>query len=362
MTTANKTHAFAPDYIVPPGETLRETMDSMLITQESLAQRLGLTPQSLHRIFIGDQPIRPETAAKLEMIFGVPARFWNNLQTQYAEALAKREEKKRLEAEQQERKEWIRNFPVALMKERGYIPDSSDATEVYRGLLAFFAVASGDAWGNIWDRPAVAAKRSTCFETSKWHASVWIRQGERMAATINCAPYDPAKFKLVLAEIRKLTVETPEIFANRMRELCAESGVALALVPEIPKVPWNGATKWMMGKPLIILNLRGKGEDRFWFSFFHEAAHVLHDGRSRLYIADKSSAPEEVAADNFAAEFLIPVHYDSRIRAIRTKIDIIALAKELGIAAGIVAGRHRHLTGKWNRFDGLIRKLKWTVR
>lgn len=359
MTTANKTYPFTPDYIVPPGETLRETMESMFITQESLAQRLGLTPQSLHRIFIGAQPIRPETAAKLEMIFGVPARFWNNLQSQYSEALAKRQEKNRLNAEQQERKEWIRNFPVTLMKKRGYIPDSKDATEVYRGLLAFFGIASGDAWTELWDTPAVAARRSVCFESNKWHASVWIRQGERIAANQACASYDANNFKGALSEIRKLTVETPEKFSLRMRDLCAEAGVALALVPEMPNVPWNGATKWMMSKPIIILNLRGKNEDGFWFSFFHEASHVLNDNKRRLYIADDSDAPEEVTANKFAAEQLIPAHYNQRIGNIKSKTEVVSLAKQLGISPGIVAGRYRYLTKRWNHFGGLIRKLKW---
>lgn len=359
MTTAKKTYPFSPNYIVPPGESLRETMDAMLMTKESLAQRLGLTSQSLHRIFIGEQPIRPDTAAKLEMIFGTPARFWNNLQSQYAEALAKREEKDRLAAEQRERMEWMRKFPVAMMKERGYIPDSKDATEVYRGLLAFFGIAGGDAWSQIWDNPEVAARRSICFETDKWHASVWIRQGERMAADIPCGAYDAAQFKTALMEIRKLTAEAPEVFTHRMRKLCAEAGVALALVPEIPKVPWNGATKWMTGKPLIILSLRGKGEDRFWFSFFHEASHVLHDGRRRLYIADDSNAPEEVAADDFSAEFLVPSQFHPRIKAIRSKADIMAMAREIGISPGILAGRYRHLTKKWTHFGGLIRKFKW---
>ena len=46
-----------------------------------------------------------------------------------------------------------------------------------------------------------------------------------------------------------------------MTKLCAEAGVALALVPEMKKVPWSGATKWLTpNKAMILLNLRGKGE------------------------------------------------------------------------------------------------------
>ncbi len=360
MTARTKTYAYTPDYIVPPGETLRETMESVGITQESLAQRLGLTPQSLHRIFAGDQPIRPETAAKLEMIFGVPARFWNSLQSHYAEALAKRDEQLRLKTEQQERREWMRRFPLSLMKSRGYIPNSKDDTEVYRGLLSFFGIAGGDAWAEIWDTPKVAARRSIHFESNKWHASVWIRQGERIASSMDIAPYDAAKFRKALADIRELTVEAPKQFSTKMQELCANAGVALALVPEIPKVPWNGATKWMLHKPVIILNLRGKCEDVFWFSFFHEASHVLNDNKRRLYIADDSDDPEEVAADRFAAEFLIPSHYNQQIKAIKSKAEIMSFAKQLRISPGIVAGRCRYLTKRWTHFGGIIRKLEWS--
>jgi len=45
------------------------------------------------------------------------------------------------------------------------------------------------------------------------------------------------------------------------------------------KVPWHGVTKWLLpSKAMILLNLRGKMEDQFWFSFFHKAGHVLHCG------------------------------------------------------------------------------------
>jgi Zn-dependent peptidase ImmA (M78 family) len=51
-----------------------------------------------------------------------------------------------------------------------------------------------------------------------------------------------------------------------------------------------------------LLNLRGKSNDLFWFSFFHEAAHVLHDNKKDLYInSGEKDNPIEVRADCFAA-------------------------------------------------------------
>ncbi len=97
-----------PDYAVAPGETLREVVESLGMTQKELALRTDLTEQSLVRIFKGNQPITYETANRLELVTGVPARFWNNLEAQYREQLAKIEERERLESDLQ----WLNTITV----------------------------------------------------------------------------------------------------------------------------------------------------------------------------------------------------------------------------------------------------------
>ena len=59
------------------------------MTQKELAVRTGLTPQTIVRIVKGVQPITYVTANLLELSTSVPARFWNNLEAQYRERLAK---------------------------------------------------------------------------------------------------------------------------------------------------------------------------------------------------------------------------------------------------------------------------------
>ncbi len=164
-----------------------------------------------------------------------------------------------------------------------------------------------------------------------------------------------------ISKIRGLTIKTPEKFIPKMISLCADSGVAIALVPEMKKVPWHGATKWLSAtKAMIILNLRGKAEDQFWFSFFHEAGHVLNDSKKDLFINDgKEGDPNERKANAFAAEFLIPSAYDLVISDLRSKANIIQIAHELQIAPGIVAGRFQRLTKKCAYFKGLIRSFHW---
>jgi len=96
MLKAKKLYRFEPDYEISPGETLKEVMESLNISQKELAVRTGLTVQSLNRIFKGDQPISYETANRLELATGVTARMWNNLEAQYREQLAQNKERKQM--------------------------------------------------------------------------------------------------------------------------------------------------------------------------------------------------------------------------------------------------------------------------
>jgi len=357
MAAKRKKYEFEPDYAVSPGTTLLEVMESLEMSQKDLALRTGLTEQTLNRIFKGEQPISYETANRLELVTQVPARFWNNLEVQYQEQKAKLDERKRLESNI----EWLKTIPTKELRERGFIEPERDKVVLLRETLSFYGVSSVQAWRDVWEEPAVAARRSICFESRLGDASAWIRQGELQAREIECRPFDKKAFKAALKRIRPLTRETAEVFEPEMKRLCAEAGVAVALVREMRKVPWNGATRWLTPKKaMILLSLRGKGEDKFWFSFFHEAGHVLNDGKKDLLINDGTHEdPREKRADDFAAEILIPARYNPVIRQFHSKSEIIKLADDLDVSPGIVAGRYQFLTGKWNFFNDLIRKLEW---
>src|SRR5580692_1207346 len=105
MVTKN---GFAPDYAVPPGETLRESLEMKGLSQIDLAVRTGLTEKTISQIINGVAPISYETAEKLEMVLGSPARFWNARESQYREALMRQQESERLASEV----EWLKLIPV----------------------------------------------------------------------------------------------------------------------------------------------------------------------------------------------------------------------------------------------------------
>lgn len=89
MHKVTKKNSFNPDYAVPPGETLSETIEHRGMTPAELSSCTGLPVQHLNGIIKGEQAITHETADALESALNIPASLWNNLEVQYREQLAK---------------------------------------------------------------------------------------------------------------------------------------------------------------------------------------------------------------------------------------------------------------------------------
>jgi len=355
---ALRKYSYEPDYAVPPGRTLEDTMVVQGMTQRELADRTGLTVQTLNRIFNGKQPITYETANKLELVTGTPASFWINLEGQYRLQLNKVVEKQALQKNQA----WLETIPVKELVSRKVIPASDDSATQLREVLRFFGVSNINAWKTIWEKPAVAARRSACFESSPGPTSAWIQLGHLKARKIKSSPFEKTKFLECLKKVRGLIKQPVAECLPEVTRLCASAGVAFVVVPEFKKAPWSGAAEWLTPeKAMLLLSLRGKSEDRFWFSFFHEAGHILNDSKKKTYIDNKDSYTHdslEISANKFASDMLIPREFDCCITAAKTREDIVRIANHADVSISIVVGRFQYLTQKWDLFNSLKQPLQ----
>src|SRR5690606_34987929 len=128
-----------------------------------------------------------------------------------------------------------------------------------------------------------------------------------------------------------------------MTELCANAGVALVLTPELKRTAANGCTRWLgRSKAMIQLNLRYRWGDIFWFTFFHEARHVLQRKVKHVFVdlRDRDEDPDETDADQFAADTLIPARvWAEFVRSgTSSEEDVLDFAKRAGVHPGIVVG------------------------
>jgi addiction module HigA family antidote len=352
---------YLPDRVSPPGETLLETLDALGMSQADLAARTGRPRKTINEIIKGKAAITAETALQLERVLGVPASFWINRERQYQESLARLEETTRLTAN----KEWLRCFPIKDMARWGWIIQHKEPVQQLRELLNFFGVASPQQWKSVWENTCVSFRKSATFECSVEPLTAWLRRGEIEARTIEAEPYNAERFRKALTEARKLTATPPDKFQPELAQICASAGVAIAFIPEIPKIRASGATRWISPeKALIQLSLRYKADDQLWFSFFHEAGHILLHGKRNIFIEgiDRSDSFED-EANRFAADFLIPkaMLQDFMRKGDRSHRSIKRFAQQLEIAPGIVVGRLQH--EKYlplNHCNDLKRRLTWT--
>jgi len=351
---------YKPDYAVAPGATLLETIESLGISQAELAKRTGRPLKTINEIINGKAAITAETALQLERVLGVPASFWNNLERNYREALASLKERKALE----EINEWVKSFPVKELVKRNALAAFNDSIGMARALLQFFGVSSPAAWAQVWTAPEAAFRRSSAFQTSCEATAAWLRLGEIEAKKQRLPAFDKNVFKQVLVNLRGAMELPPAELKKRLIEECRGAGVSVVFVKGLPGTPVHGAVRWAGDTPVIQLSCRYKVEDIFWFTFFHEAGHVMLHGKRDVFLEENGGGGDkEQEADAFARAHLIPESQWRKFVIERSfsESDIRAFAGTLGISPGIVVGRlHHEKKLHRSRLNHLLRRFDLT--
>ena len=331
-------------FAIAPGETLKETIDALGMTQMELSQRTGLSTKTINLIIKGKEPVSLETALELEKVLKVPAHFWLTMESRYREVIAREKEAETMG----DYAEWARCFPYAEMAKRGFVKTTRKADEKASALLNFFAVKNPEKWKEVYDLRDLNLSYRKSPKASEKHCALaaWLRVGENEAEKTEVPDFCAEIFRGNLDEIRGLTSREPNDFVVSIRELCAKAGVIYVLVPELPGLGISGVMRWYRGRPLIQQSLLFKTNDSFWFTFFHEAKHVLQAKKKDIFVegqfADRTDLKREEEADRFAREILIPqAEWESFLRehGKPTSAAIRRFANEQKIHAGIVVGR-----------------------
>lgn len=353
--------SFTPDYAVPPGETLQETLEELGLSQKELALRMGRPEKTISGIISGKTQITPETALELEKVTSVPASLWNNLEAQYRETLARLKQQK----ERANQISWVKQFSYSSCTRLKILSEEKQKEARVEQLLQFLGVPSPNEWETTYSNMQGAARETKEANSELGDLSIWLRCGELLAREMTCADYDKKAFLKALTDIRSLTAQEPSSIWPRVAELCSQAGVALVLVPELPKTRVSGFTRWLTPKKALIqLSLRYKADDQLWFTFFHEAAHILLHGKKEVFFEGRSTdSNKENEANQWARNFLIPpeawedflTKHPGRI----TRTHLEAFAREQGIAPSIALGRLQHQEKRIppNHLNGLKQKV-----
>lgn len=364
MDTSYDVHSNLP---IPPGEYLEEVLAELGMSKAELARRMGRPATKISAIFKGEKAITPETAMQLEKVVGVPANIWLGMESEFRLALARQTEEEQIEEETK----LLTPFCYAELAKQSVVKKLTSRREKVRELQRFFGVSSllnVSSKGVLRYQPAFRVGKAGTAAVKPRAVASWLRMGEVLAERMDCESFDPRRLEAALPEIRAMTLQHPTGFQDALRDLLAACGVALVIVPHFPGTKAHGATFWASeDESVLMLTIRGRWADIFWFSLFHELGHVLlHRGRRETIIEGAALTDEQQSredeADTFARDVLIsPSDYQRFVVARDFYPQAVeTFAREIGVDAGIVVGRLQHdgyLRPEWG--NKLRTKYDW---
>ena len=340
----------------PPGATIKEQLTDRGMSQKEFAARMDMSEKHISRLINGEVMLTAEVAVRLEMVLGLPAHFWNNLESIYREKLQKIQEENAMDEDM----EIMKKFPYREMARNGWVQQTSKETEKVISLRKYFEVIKLTMLQEPLI-PGIACRRQAATEKADFALLAWAQRAKLEARNIQTKPVDLQKLEKNIPHIRKMTSQKPEEFCPELCEILRSCGIALVFLPHIGGSFLHGATFCDKNKIVIGLTVRGKDADRFWFSLFHEMAHILYGHINNL---NGTTEAEETEADEFAKEILIPQKSFHEF-IIHGKFDVAAIQKfasQIEIDPGIVVGRlQKEGYIEYNRCNQLKTKYSLTA-
>lgn len=297
----------AKQVISPPGDSLAEILAQKDISQPVLAIRMGRPLKTINEIIKGKTAILPETAIQLERVLGVEANFWLEREKNYRLELAEIEEAESL----LNAKDWVDNFPLAAMKKLNWLDYDDNVLSKAASIYTFFGVSGQEPYYNYYHKNVyeTAYRMSTSSGKNPYAVSAWLKQGEHLAEKIKASEYNKEGFKIALKEIKTIMANHPADFFSQLQTICASVGVKVVHTPCLPSTNLHGSTRWIKDNPLIQLSNLYNRNDIFWFTFFHEAGHILKHGKKDVFVEgleySEHQKEKETEANEFAIKFTL---------------------------------------------------------
>ena len=345
------------NYAVAPGMYLQEWLDDEQMTQQALADRLGISRKTVNGILKGTQPISQDTAIKLERVTSIPRDSWVRFEAKYRKDLARLEDELRMASSAD-----IITPPLGkFLRDKGLTTATKrNPGKLVSDFLNVVGYGSMDAYAKGVD--CVFSSIATLKESGKTvdpaSMMAWISLGENAEPSANngTKAYDEVLLKASLATLKQRAATTDDATLIDIAHQLEQCGVTLQFISAPEQFPLHGITRWTKdGNPVIQMTGRRKKDGYIIWTLFHEIGHILNDGNIGItlnYIDEKQSSKSksEKRANDFAREILMGSEGLSPYRDCKTSANIQRIAHERGACPGVVVNlmhRKRMLDYSW---------------
>lgn len=350
--------------VFPPGEYLRDVLETNNWTQEEFAEIIGKSYKQVNELLSGRATLTAPMAQAIAAALDTSPEVWLGLENAYRLSLSEPvstdiERRARLRA----------TFPVRELQKRGWIPKTESIEELEASVCQFYEIEKLSDSRQL----AHAAKRTSysCELTTLQEAV--LRRVRALARHMQVAKYDERKLRTCIDEMRLLMREPEEI--RHVPKLLAAAGVRFVICEAFPSSKMDGLCTWLgEATPVIAMTLRLDRIDNFWFVLRHECEHVLRrDGFDEasggavidddIGSVDSVKMPaHELAANAAAAEFVVPqdrlADFIARVGPLFSKSRLIGFAETIGVHPGIVVGQLQRALGRWDLFRPLQIRIR----
>ena len=302
---AKKLNGLSLELLSHPGETLLELMQDRGMDQKELAIRTGFSAKHISKVISGENDITVRFAYALENVFGVTAIFWTNLQANYdLEKMMILSAESVTDGEIDILSEFKDIIPYFVEKE--FMAKTRDKTQTVLSLRRILRV------NQLTAIPDLAVRSSFRISNPKtinpYVLFSWIRICEMTADYSAGKELNSEGLRESLTSIRQVMFENKwcEI-ESKLKALFKENGIQFRVVRHFRGAPVQGFIEKLDNNEILLcLTLRYTYAGIFWFTLFHEIAHIINgDIRKRYIDYDDIDNEEEFLADEFAKKALI---------------------------------------------------------
>ena len=298
-----------------PGEYLQDKLNINGMSRKELALRTNVTEKHICTILKCDKGISPAFARKLGYVFDTPT-YWMNLQAEYDAEQLKLQEENNISEEEISLLKPLHDITTYFI-DRGYIHNNcGDASKIIQ-LREFLQISDLTQIPKITYNAAYRAQLTTNVKLDPYVLFAWQRMCEKETESIlTSKSIDRDLLRSSIPQIKQAMFGNINKGIEELQNILAECGISFQVVKNFRGAPVQGFIKETIdGRLILCLTIRGKRADRFWFTLFHEIAHILNgDYKTRFVDFDSVQGKAEQLADQYACDTLIsPEKYKSFI-------------------------------------------------
>ena len=347
-----------------PGLILKNELEQSGMSRRELSIRTGVTEKHICTVINGDRDISVGFARKLGYVFH-DAGYWLKLQSDYDEDQLRISEENDITADELSILKPLHDIMVYFI-ERGFMHNNCGDVSKVMQLRELLGVSNLSFIPKITYSAAYRAQLSENVKVDPYVLFAWQKLCEIETESISIS--NTVNIDLLrdsLDDIKAQMFGDINEGIHALQVLFSKCGIAFQVVKNFRGAPVQGFIKETPEKRLLLcLTIRRQRADTFWFTLFHEIAHILNgDFSTRFVDFDSVQNTTESKADRFASDKLIdPSLYRGfvRTRDCLSWDEIESFAKKANVQPYIVLGRLQN-DGilDWSDYADKIVKYAW---